>query len=396
MDGDKKEKANESSFLGKRKIIFMAVGALVSLVIFIVILITPLMALGIIDIGSGSSSGNSSLGYSSVTSNTTFWWPIGSMETDTINGVIYAGGEPAETIITSGFELRNDPYSGAPANHYGVDIAPLNYYELGDVNVIASKKGTVIYPWDGAPTDCPSSSEEDNCGDSYGNYVMIDHGDGYVTLYGHLYENSILVKAGDTVEQGQVIANVGSSGRSTGAHLHFEVRVNGERVNPLNYITEDEPRNPETPHSNIVGADNKQTVCLVLKDLGLPDNGIAAIMVNMYKESTFDPTIYVQDDNGGPSYGLCQWHNDRYANLMSSFPNTYHLIGSQIDYLMYELVNTYTGVYGMVTDGTSSTSDITYKFCTDFEVSDDRENVCRDRADDLSSSYETYVKNGCK
>ena len=71
---------------------------------------------------------------------------------------------------------------------------------------------------------------------------MIDHGDGLISLYGHLYQNSITVRKGDYVKQGQVIAKSGSSGNSTGGHLHFEVRINGNKVDPLEYVSVDNPR----------------------------------------------------------------------------------------------------------------------------------------------------------
>jgi murein DD-endopeptidase MepM/ murein hydrolase activator NlpD len=68
-------------------------------------------------------------------------------------------------------------------------------------------------------------------GDGYGNYIVIDHGNGYQTLYGHL--SKIFVRVGDTVGKGAVIGNMGSTGRSTGPHLHFEIRKNGVQINPL-------------------------------------------------------------------------------------------------------------------------------------------------------------------
>jgi murein DD-endopeptidase MepM/ murein hydrolase activator NlpD len=71
----------------------------------------------------------------------------------------------------------------------------------------------------------------------YGNYVIIDHGNGYETLYGHMLNNSILVKAGDKVNQGQRIGTMGSTGRSTGTHCHFEIRLRaGGTVNPLTLL----------------------------------------------------------------------------------------------------------------------------------------------------------------
>ena len=68
----------------------------------------------------------------------------------------------------------------------------------------------------------------------YGYYVMVDHGNGMVTLYAH--NSKLLVQAGDAVEAGDILSLSGSTGRSTGPHLHFEVRINGQRVNPRSYL----------------------------------------------------------------------------------------------------------------------------------------------------------------
>lgn len=116
--------------------------------------------------------------------------------------------------ISSGYGHRNDPFSGKRALHEGVDIAskpgaPILAVAAGVVTVSRAKAG-------------------------YGLMVEINHGKGYVTRYAHALATT--VKPGDRVEKGDIVAMVGSSGRSTGAHLHFEVLLDGEPVNPLKYI----------------------------------------------------------------------------------------------------------------------------------------------------------------
>jgi len=119
--------------------------------------------------------------------------------------------------VNSGYGNRRDPFTGRTNFHTGVDIpAPLG------TNIFAAESGRVIFSgWQGG----------------YGNTVIIDHStagrQGMTTLYGHA--SSLLVRQGDTVRRGQVIARVGSTGRSTGNHLHFEVRINGQHTNPMNF-----------------------------------------------------------------------------------------------------------------------------------------------------------------
>jgi len=98
--------------------------------------------------------------------------------------------------------------------HYGIDIPAYR-----GTDIYASKSGKVLIA---------------KYHTSYGYYVLIDHGDGYETLYAHA--SKLYVKAGDEVKQGQVIAAVGTTGTSTGNHLHFEVRVNGDKRDPLDYV----------------------------------------------------------------------------------------------------------------------------------------------------------------
>jgi murein DD-endopeptidase MepM/ murein hydrolase activator NlpD len=120
---------------------------------------------------------------------------------------------PGYYIITSPFGNRLHPVLKVYKLHTGVDIAGSG---CNGANVVAADAGTVI-------------KAEYNTG--YGNYIIIDHGGGISTLYGH--SSKLLVKKGDKVTKGQVIMKVGTTGYSTGPHLHFEVRENGKYVNPL-------------------------------------------------------------------------------------------------------------------------------------------------------------------
>lgn len=117
--------------------------------------------------------------------------------------------------ITSPYGPRNTGIPGASTNHKGVDIGGVYY----STNVLATKAGIVI-------TSAYSSS--------YGNYVVVSHGKGNTTLYAHMSSRS--VSEGDVVDQGDVLGVTGSTGVSSGPHLHYEITENGSRVNPLNYL----------------------------------------------------------------------------------------------------------------------------------------------------------------
>lgn len=128
---------------------------------------------------------------------------------------------PVYGKISSEFGMRPDPFTGKQAFHSGIDIAA----DSG-TPVYAIQDGTVIYS---------------GVKGGYGNCVMIDHYYPDVpqiprlqTLYGH--NSTLLVNVGDTVKRGQVVAYVGSTGRSKGPHLHFEVRYNDMYVNPMDYL----------------------------------------------------------------------------------------------------------------------------------------------------------------
>ena len=117
------------------------------------------------------------------------------------------------TQITSNFGLRNSPTAGASSNHKGIDIGVPT-----GTNIYATEAGNVTMAgWS----------------DSGGYMIIIDHGNGYVTKYMH--NSQLLVSAGETVSKGQVIAKAGSTGISTGAHLHFQIEFNGQPVDPLSF-----------------------------------------------------------------------------------------------------------------------------------------------------------------
>ena len=116
--------------------------------------------------------------------------------------------------ISSGFGNRVDPFNSARAFHPGID-----YPNPTGTPVFSAGQGTILFA--GWKT-------------GYGKFIEIDHGNGLVTRYGHL--SKILVRVGQRINAGDLIGKVGSTGRSTGPHLHFEVRKNNVAVNPAPYL----------------------------------------------------------------------------------------------------------------------------------------------------------------
>lgn len=125
---------------------------------------------------------------------------------------------PQKYIISSSWGYRKDPFTGKQAYHNGLDIATSGT----SPEIYAVAGGEVVTAGGNAYT-------------GYGYYVIIDHGGGYQSLYGHMNKWPS-VSTGDTVKQGQVIGYVGTTGRSTGKHLHFTLYKDGKDVNPLNYL----------------------------------------------------------------------------------------------------------------------------------------------------------------
>jgi murein DD-endopeptidase MepM/ murein hydrolase activator NlpD len=118
-------------------------------------------------------------------------------------------------MVTSEFGYRTDPFTGRHKGHSGIDLAAPQ-----GTPIRAALDGTVLF------------ARYKTTG--YGYHLAIDHGGGFVTFYAHC--SKILVTEGQAVKAGDIIAEVGSTGRSTGPHLHFEVRINGEIQNPRSYL----------------------------------------------------------------------------------------------------------------------------------------------------------------
>ena len=132
------------------------------------------------------------------------------------------GGDPAGSECLPGRYqalLGSLPIGGDGRNHQAIDIAGSGIYGQP---IVAAASGTVSY------------AESGGWGGGYGTWLIIDHGNGYSTVYAHC--SALAVGWGESVSQGQIIGYVGSTGDSTGPHLHFEVREYGTKVNPLNFF----------------------------------------------------------------------------------------------------------------------------------------------------------------
>lgn len=322
-----------------------------------------------------------------TTANTKYWWPIGSDETTTENGVTFATGEPAYVNVNSNFGYRSAPTTSngtGSTNHGGVDLRGL----LGVTNVIASIDGEVVE----IVNNCHGGTYH-SCG-ARGNYVKVKDASGAEIIYQHL--DSLTPRVGDTVRQGQVIGKVGDSGNSGGAHLHFEIRVNKIAVDPLNYISKDSTRpiseNAQVTVNEVItdveGNSDKQKICLILKANGYSENAAAAVMANIESESGFRPTIV----NEIGATGICQWLGGRRTNLLSSYGNNWVKVENQMEFLFSELDLSFYSNVKQKLNSNSDAYEMTTFFCNNFE----RPGAQFCHREEKTTRALTYVKNGCK
>lgn len=211
---------------------------------------------------------------------TGYWWPLQDI---------------TQTRITSNFGYRGDiGVEGASKNHKGIDIG----VPVGS-EIIASADGTV---------------EVAGYNPSSGNWIRISHSNGIKTVYMH--NSTLLVTVGQTVKQGDVIALSGNTGVSSGPHLHFGVQLNGEYVNPLDYVSTENPR-PANVAPNVPANVEAWTSYIVqaFEELGYEctDEKINAILRQIKTESQGDQFIIqgIKDSNSGKPIkignGICPW-----------------------------------------------------------------------------------------
>lgn len=294
------------------------------------------------------------LSYASV-SNGCFYWPTTS------------------TRITSNFGLRDAPTAGASTNHGAIDIGVPE-----GSNVFATASGTVKFA--GAAS-------------GYGYAVYIDHGNGLVSRYGHLQADGIKVSTGQTVTAGQVIALSGNTGVSTGPHLHFEMRLNDVKVNPLNYVS---PSNPTPTNCGTINTggivntgENAKSICLTLKNSGFTNAQIGAIMANLYSESGFSP-LAVNSSSG--AYGIAQWLGGRKTALLSMA--NYQSLEVQLAFLLNELNTSEASAYQHLLSSGNDANVLTGVFCNKFERPG--QNTCTSRqAKGHGVTYANYATNNC-
>lgn len=195
-------------------------------------------------------------------------------------------------------EYGRQTLNGKPYNHTGIDI--IKKVASCDWE-IAIQRGKVV----ALVTNIKGFKSG-----SYGNYVMLEHGNGVRTLYAHIKYGTIKVKKGDIVEQGQVLGYMGASGNAYGAHLHFEVRVNGKQVNPKPYLEDKKKIEPYREYKVV----SEEEGLWLRKGAGLK---YAKIVCMPYKAK-----VEILDNKTTKADGY-NWINVKYENYTGYCANEY-------------------------------------------------------------------------
>lgn len=239
------------------------VGIALGIIFFLIIVVVIASSIAPFFFNDNSNVDSSSdLVYTETTSVDNYWWPIGGDNITIIDGKEFALGAPSTNRITSYYNPSRDLYYDSDGDgikekhtkaHNAIDIGrdlekgyDWTYY------VIATASGVVTT----VKTGCNNSGFPGNtCNGGYGNYIIIEHSGGVYSTYAHLNPEGIKVQQGDVVKQGQIIGVMGNSGSSEALHLHFEIKVNGKKINPLENVSPETPR----PITVISGIENTGT-----------------------------------------------------------------------------------------------------------------------------------------
>ena len=204
-------------------------------------------------------------------------------------------------VITSPYGKRDGSWHG------GVDITGYNKGAHVLDYICAKDKGTVV----AVRSNCKGFE----AGGSYGNYVIIDHGSGYKTVYAHMAYGSVKSKVGDKVSEGQVIGYMGNTGTSYGGHLHFEVRLNDERIDPTPYLDKElpleEPKpepKPEPPKPVEVDINPGDTV--IVNGVGYANSYGGGARTRMFTNHKMKVIAEVRNDRKCP-FALNQYNSGR-------------------------------------------------------------------------------------
>lgn len=199
-------------------------------------------------------------------------------------------------IITSAYGKRGDSWHG------GVDVTGYRSNTHVLDYITAKAAGTVVAS--------RNNIEGFVAGGNYGNYVIIDHGSGYKTLYAHMAYGSVKVKVGDKVTEGQVIGYMGNTGTSYGGHLHFEVRLNDTKIDPTPYLDKELPLDEPKPEPKPVEEDINPGDTVIVNGIGTANSYGGGARTRKFVNHKMKVIAEVRNDRKCP-FALNQYNTGR-------------------------------------------------------------------------------------